>query len=881
MPDPAPADPMPDDPAPEMPYDRSGEVPLERVDELLRDHWGLSGQVFPVEETRGAGFLVDNGNLRYLLEIRETGDEAQLRLEHEVMRHVIRNPDGPPVPEPVATKDGADILTAEIDGRDRLLRLLTALDGDPPPLPGELSPDAIAALGALTAGLAKSLEDFDLRMWNGDREDDLRKAGPQTVSLLSEVTDQQARDLIARAMVAALRRIHPLTQGFRLGLTVPDLPFGDLAGQGTGHAWMPAGISDLTSLSRSWYVAALAKTCAHILARCHGDPSSILPAVTAYHGVNSLNASEAEALWPLVIAQLALEAATTENRHARAADDAAARTAAEACRAVLNAALSIDPAYMHARILDACGMHVPLPEFAPLLPGIDPDRIRLVDLGVTSPLFYDGNWTDLDCDWKLLARVAWDTGMGSTRYGENRLSRSRPDAGAQAETFALHVDICLPVGTPVHAPFDGTLFQAAPQLSFRGEAVTLLVEGVGTQLPEGAKVASGDLLGTVAGEEGSVGGLRLRLARDAENPPPLFCAPSEAPVWRHLAPSPAGLLGLDLDAAPATEDRTTRGWREFLYDEAGRVRLDFSGRAPLIGHGHPSVATAAYRRHLLSAATDSGQREALALVQALAAIAPAGLESVVLFASQRSAMEALVGFARQHTGRQWIVTFESDESAGERREPDGDDGDDGGGDIAAVIFEPSIGTRDLAAEAAAAAQSGGLVIADERRTGYGRLGDVTWAVGRETVPADMLLAGSCDGGSLAVVFCRPELADALETFAQPVSPVDAATGLAALSVLRGEDMQANVAATGAILGEGLRSIAEEAEGALEIGGSGLLWTIQPSSELLDLVERLESDVLHDLDAPGRLLLAPPLCLRETSARLYLDRLRRALGLASD
>ncbi|WJH41546.1 hypothetical protein N7E02_14475 [Aliirhizobium terrae] len=143
-------------PEPEVPYDSVSNDALDRINELLRDHWGLSGQVFPVGDEDGTAFLVDNGHLRYLLEVRPPQDEAELRLQHEAMRHIIRDPDGPAVPEPVATKDGEDIVTAPIDGQAKLLRLLTALEGDAPPISGPLSPQASAALGSLVAGLEKA-----------------------------------------------------------------------------------------------------------------------------------------------------------------------------------------------------------------------------------------------------------------------------------------------------------------------------------------------------------------------------------------------------------------------------------------------------------------------------------------------------------------------------------------------------------------------------------------------------------------------------------------------------------------------------------------------------------------------------------------------------
>jgi Ser/Thr protein kinase RdoA (MazF antagonist)/4-aminobutyrate aminotransferase-like enzyme len=872
-------------PEPEVPYDSVSDDALDRINELLRDHWGLSGQVFPVGDEDGAAFLVDNGHLRYLLEVRPQQDEAEFRLQHEAMRHIIRDPDGPAVPEPVATKDGEDIVTAPIDGQSKLLRLLTALEGDAPPISGPLSAQAGMALGSLVAGLAKSLQDFDAAGTGGDREDDLRKAGPQAVSLLSEVHDQEARDMIARAMVSALRRVHPLSPTFRVGLTVPDLALDKLVGQGEGLEWAPTGISDIGGLSRHWYVAALAKACSRILGAngIEGDPFAILPAVSAYNAVNPLNAGEAEALWPLVIAQLALLAAIAENRHALAPHDAPAAEHAVERRGLLSAAGAVSAAFMHASIVDACGLQLDPPELGLMLPDIDPDRIRLVDLGIASPLFYDGNWTDPDSDWKLLARVAWDTGMGSTRYGEYRLSRAGTDGEAEADTFALHVDICLQAGTRAVAPFAGIVKRTSSLFCLRGSGIALFIEGLGSEPAEGTEIEVGEAIGVVAGEENAVGGLRIRLSRDLDAPPPLFCRPSEAPVWRRLAPSPSGLLGMECDAPPASPGRIARAWREFFFDETGKSLIDVSGAAPLIGHGHPDVAAAAYRQHLLISTAHEGQTDIEALEQALAKIAPPDLDHVVLFADAQSAIAAMTTLAGVTPAQQDAIAEDGDDQR------EADETSDGSAveqeiaprDVSTVIIEPLPGETELAVRIAAAREGGNLVALDERRTGYGRLADVMWATEGDGVSVDFMLAGSCDGGELTAVFCAAQFQESLKELAKPVSPVAISTAFAALKVFLNEGLRENAAATAGILSDGLREIAERARDTVDLKGSGLLWTMQLSGESPDLRDRLDESAVHGAEGQTTLLIAPPLCVSEKSAARYLTHLRHALGILYD
>lgn len=872
--------------------DRADDVSLDTIEAVLRDHWGLSGQVFPVEEDQGLGYLVDNGHLRYFLDVRDAEDEQALRVEHEVMRHITRSPDGPQVPEPVATKDGAEVLTAELGGRERVLRLLTVLDGDPTPPDRDVTEETAAALGALIASLVKSLQDFDPDIWKGEHEDDLRKAGPRTVSLLSAVTDQEARDMIARAMVAALRRIHPLTPEFRVGLVIPDLGAEDLVGETDDADWYPTGITNLGGLSRSWYVSALAKTCARILASQAGEPTSILPAVTGYHSIDPLNAGELEALWPLVIADIAFSAALAENTHAQSPDDDAAAEEARQRRQILTNASAFTTEYMHACILEACRIEPDPLDLGLLLPDLEVDKIRLVDLSPASPLFHGGNWTDPDCDWRLLARAAWETGMGSTRYGEYRLSRSKPDtAGTEPKNVALHLDICLPTGTALAAPFDGTVMHLSPQLSLRGKAVTLLVEGVETTVTEGMEIKAGDQLGKVTGAADSVGGLRLRLSRDPDSHPPLFCRPSETSIWQRMAPSPSPLLGIDCDAPPVIAGREVRGWREFVYDETGSALLDFSGKAPLIGHAHPSIATAGYQQSLRLTTAHDGSAETEALRQALVEIAPAGFTDVVLFEDRRAAMEAMTEVARTRETteeRAVIAAYQENDAADEADETRDEEElsyaevserterDDG---ATPLVLEPLPDLAELSEQAAAAQQDGRLVIVDETKTGYGRFGSTFWGIEGGTLAADFLLAGSCDGGRLCAVFCSEDLAESLAPLSAPVSPVDAATALAVLTVLSDEKLQANATAMGEALEKGLRQLAGESDRIEAITGSGLWWQIQLKDEDAEIWDALDGHVLHDLDQSGRLILAPPLCVSEASIDLCLDHLRNVLRLA--
>ncbi|UIY29472.1 hypothetical protein LZK73_00035 [Neorhizobium galegae] len=438
--------------------------------------------------------------------------------------------------------------------------------------------------------------------------------------------------MIAKAMVTALRRIQPLGPSLRIAAAHQNINGETVVGEDTDGAWLPTGVTDFTGISNGWLVAGFANTCAYLLADRDGDPFALLPAIRAYHGIYPFTLNELEALWPLVVARTGILAAEAESRQTGSPDDPQAREDTEKRRAVLNAATTVAPAQVLAAILDATGMEKPLPEIGRLLPDIDPDAFRLVDLSVTSPLLYGGNWTDTDNDWKLLAHIARETGRASTRYGEYRLSKSSTDPQQEPESFALHIDACIPARMPAVAPFAGTLKTAGPRLVLVGRDLTLHVEGLECALAEETEpqrvtrlVSSrGPKIPSAACASGSAS-IRIWCRRSS----------ASRPKWAHGRDCALRRrrcsVSTRIPPAPRYPDQPVRGWREYLFDATGRSALDLSGQAPLIGYGHPRLAAATYRQTiLLNRAAGHPSESEEALRAQLTELAPEGLSHVFL-----------------------------------------------------------------------------------------------------------------------------------------------------------------------------------------------------------------------------------------------------------
>jgi 4-aminobutyrate aminotransferase-like enzyme/Ser/Thr protein kinase RdoA (MazF antagonist) len=400
--------------------------------------------------------------------------------------------------------------------------------------------------------------------------------------------------------------------------------------------------------------------------------------------------------------------------------------------------------------------------------------------------------------------------------------------------------------------------------------------------------------------------------------------------------------------------KIVRGWRQYLYDETGRAFLDCYNNVPLVGHSHPRVVEAAREQlALLNTNTRYLHDNVLRYAERLIALLPEPLRVCALVNSGSEANELALRLARAHTGGEDVIVLEHayhghtttlvdvspykfDGPGGHGRRPwvhvaplpddfrgphRRDDPDAGvlyarhvgqlaarlrveGRRLAAFLSEtlPSVAGQivlppDYLAEAYRHARgAGGVCIADEVQTGFGRLGTHRWGFETQGVVPDVVVLGKPIGNAfpLAAVVTTPEIAasfdDGMEFFTTfGGNPVAAAVGLAVLDVLEDEGLQENARRVGASLLEGLRRLQERHTVIGDVRGPGLFLgvelvrdraTLEPAAEeAAYVVERLrERGILTGTDGPHHsvLKLRPPLVFSEGDAELFLDILGEVL-----
>jgi len=646
------------------------QISADQAAQLLEQHYGLTGALQSLGSQQDLNYRVDSERGRFVLKICR-GDYATIELQaqhaalNDLQAHVR-------VPRVNRALTGEDVLSVTVGGQTAHLRLLDYIDGQPLTHLPHLGRDVIAGFGELCGQVSRALEHFEHPGLDRTLQWDPRHAHALITHLLASLDNLPHRDAIERAANHAHTRLQPLADHLPWQAVHLDITDDNVVWQRDAQRrWQVQGVIDFGDLVHTWRIADLSVTCAALLHHADGDPFAILPAVQACHAVTPLLREELQALWPLIVARAAVLVLSSEQQQRLDPDNTYLLKNAEHEWEIFHVATSVPFALMEAAILSCVAQALPPmagQDFAPLLPGLVGREFALIDLGVLSPHFEAGNWELPGIDRRLLDEAATVHGLAASRYGQYRLSRTRADSAVEPQTFPLHVELHLPHGTVLEAPFGGTLRQSDDGLLCLHEAqLSLRIGGARTALKPGSVVVKGQLLGEVHAP------LTVQLCR-AELEPPLFCTPSRAPAWQALCPSPAALLGLACDAEPELDPkallarrdasfarsqkhyyvdppRIERGWRNHLIDMQGRSYLDMLNNVAVLGHGHPRMAAVAARQWSLLNTNSRFHYAAIAeFSERLLALAPEGMDRVFLVNSGTEANDLAIRLAWAYSG---------------------------------------------------------------------------------------------------------------------------------------------------------------------------------------------------------------------------------------
>ncbi|WP_285425250.1 aminotransferase [Pseudomonas sp. efr-133-TYG-103a] len=656
------------------------EISAAQAAGLLATYYGLSGSLKELGSHQDRNFLLDCGDgRRFVLKICH-GDysTAELQAQHAALAHLNNRPDMR-VPMVQRTLDGQDLLSIEVDGNAVHARLLEFIDGRPLAHVSHLSPHVATRLAELCASADRALADFEHPGLARILQWDPRHASALIKHLLPVIDSAEKRACIAEAAEQAHAHLLPLISALPVQAIHMDITeYNVVWERDAHHQWQLKGLIDFGDLVSTWRIADLSVTCAALLHHAEGDPLYIVPTVKAYHAINPLGSEELQALWPLIVARAAVLVLSSEQQASIEPDNAYIQANLASEWNIFDVATSVPVALMQAAILDAVGERAEedvVETFSPLLPSLSDQPFTMIDLGVLSEHFEAGNWEQSGIDERLLKEAAQRHGLTASRYGEYRLSRTLPDSAKEPETFALHVELQIPHGTAVHAPFAGSLRHTADgALLLKGAESSLRLWGVRSDFDSGVEFGAGDVVGQGGGP------LIVQRCSLPDLSPPLFTTPSRAAAWRTLCPSPRRLLGFDCDA-PALENpeellarrdasfarsqkhyyqappQIERGWRNHLIDMHGRSYLDMLNNVAVLGHGHPRMAQVAARQWSLLNTNSRFHYAAIAeFSERLLKLAPEGMDRVFLVNSGTEANDLAIRLAWAYSGGRDVLS---------------------------------------------------------------------------------------------------------------------------------------------------------------------------------------------------------------------------------
>lgn len=368
------------------------------------------------------------------------------------------------------------------------------------------------------------------------------------------------------------------------------------------------------------------------------------------------------------------------------------------------------------------------------------------------------------------------------------------------------------------------------------------------------------------------------------------------------------LLGANLSVAYKEPLKIVRGSMQYLYDHEGREYLDAYNNVAHVGHCHPAVVQAAQEQMARLNTNTRYLHDAINLfAERLTSTLPAPLRVCYFVNSGSEANELALRLARAHTRRRDVIVFDYayhgntttmiDISPYKNQGPGGegtpcwvhtvptpdiyhlyDGGDPEAGvwyadrvdDEIGELHSRGIGLSAFIAESLpsvagqmplppgylknvykAVRAVGGVCIADEVQTGYGRIGTHFWGFESQAVVPDIVVLGKPigNGHPIGAVVTTEEIAgsfaNGMEFFSTfGGNTVSSVIGLAVLNVVLEEELQAHALNVGEGMLAGLRDLMDRHELIGDVRGSGLFLgvelvsdrsTMDPAAEEADVV----------------------------------------------
>ncbi|MDX1907085.1 MAG: aminotransferase class III-fold pyridoxal phosphate-dependent enzyme [Bacteroidia bacterium] len=473
-------------------------VTAAAVAALIQAHYGLTVSLRPLAGEVDLNFLAQTPEGQtFVVKVAGPGEtESPIRFQHALIRHLRGS--RLQVPDILPTTGGEDLVwITDAQGQQRILRLLTWIEGRCLAEVSPHTPELMEAVGALCGQLSRGLAGFDHPGAHRFLKWDVSQAGWTEAHLDHFETASQrelARYFFQWFQTEAVTRFDTLRQS----VTYHDANDYNLLVSGTGTGVHIPGVIDFGDAVFSHTINELAVAAAYACMH-KPDPLAVLGWLAqGYHRVYPLTESEAAALPALMGARLLISVTCSALNRQTHPDNPYLQISETPAWTLMAQLRAIPPALIQGVIRAACGWE-PCPQAVvfrawaakatlhPIVP-VDltgPESVWL-DLGVGSADL--GTWADITDPDRLQARVRdmLEAHPGA-RAGLGRYDEVRPlyttDAyetqghdGPVWRTVHIGLDVCLPPGTPVSAPLPGIVHSFRDNAQDRDYGPTVILQ---------------------------------------------------------------------------------------------------------------------------------------------------------------------------------------------------------------------------------------------------------------------------------------------------------------------------------------------------------------------------------------------------------------------
>jgi 4-aminobutyrate aminotransferase-like enzyme/Ser/Thr protein kinase RdoA (MazF antagonist) len=670
---------------PELPGPQVTETQAERI---VAEYYGITARAKLLGSNQDCNFVVYDASdgVVGILKIANPAFNATELEAQDAAADVIAEAEPSlriAVPMPNLAGEKCTAITDLLD-KTAYVRLLKFLPGGTLYESGYLSPAAVAALGEVAGRVSRALAGFEHPGLDRALQWDLRYGADVVRQLVSHISDPAQQAKAEEAATVAWSRIAPIADRLPRQATHLDLTDANLVvTRGAGGTAAPDGIIDFGDLSHTWAVSELAITVSSVLGHSGSDPTSILPAVRAFHAIRPLSADEAEVLWPMLVLRTAVLIVSGAQQAALDPDNAYVTEQTDGEIRMFEQATSIPVDVMTALIKADLSLAVEpggISVDAALIDGLDPVDVVTLDLSSQSDTydsaFVPGGWLRVDIEDQV-AREAVDHGatLVVTRFGQPRLRYAQPLNQDSPDVVPTGVSLWPAAHTRAVAPWDGEVVDGGERsVTLRGSSYELTLSGVIPVASPGDRVRAGDDLADLPAGRWA----EARAQPVGAPPAPHMTTAELSRGWLALCRDPRPVLGLpevarshrdddllarrDESFAPVQEHyyakppQIERGWRHFLMSTDGRCYLDMVNNVTVLGHAHPRVAdTAARQLRRLNTNSRFNYEAVVEFSERLAAMLPEPLDTVFLVNSGSEASDLALRLAMAATGRRDVV----------------------------------------------------------------------------------------------------------------------------------------------------------------------------------------------------------------------------------